>query len=177
MNEKRRQPKVPFTARMLVILLGASVALAAQAVPDRLERVVEKLLIGVTRHPLNDAKERRLYVLEVRDVARETMVPAPLLVAMQQRASGFRTNVYGRAGERGIMQVPARYSIRCNMISRKGQMRCGAKYLQEKYRQCGSWESAVTAYLQSSGRCTPDSPRIRIEAQERVRLWQRIGRL
>ena len=89
----------------------------------------------------------------IRRQERAFAMPAGLLEAVAERESAFRDDiitceVFGGAGEEGIMQLKPRWHLasqaeRCNP---KIAIPYAAKYLAKNYLRFGTWAEAIAAY-------------------------------
>lgn len=158
------------------VMLVLAVAIDAHCSDDDgLDSAVRDLVATNARHPLVDDAARAAYVDDVRATEAAHGVPAALLVTVQFLESSLMASAVGGRGEIGIMQVHPSMQAGCQMGTRRGQMDCGASILAAARERCGSWRGALTAYAQRSGRCTPDSERVRKLVEYRIAMWERIG--
>ena len=154
------------------ILLCCLSAVTARSDSDRLKESVLSLVEGAPNHYLNDPDALSRYLQEVRETESESGVPASLLLAVQYLESSLKPDRIGKRGEIGIMQVHPSMTGGCEMATRRGQMACGAAILAAAYEHCGTWEGALTRYAQRSGRCRPDTDRVKRVIDYRVRFWE-----
>ncbi len=89
----------------------------------------------------------------IRQQERAFAMPSGLLAAVAERESAFRNDIitceiFGGAGEQGIMQLKPRWHLdsqaqRCNP---QIAIPYAAKYLAKNYLRFGTWAEAVAAY-------------------------------
>lgn len=87
--------------------------------------------------------------------ARETGVPAALILAVMGLESGGRNNLTSPAGAQGLMQIMPNYwsdtaqrvAGSRNLMDPWVNIRTGAEILKSNRDRWGSWENAVKAYL------------------------------
>lgn len=95
-------------------------------------------------------------------------VPEPILVAMAQQESSMGVNLYGQAGELGIMQtgtdVVQNYHIG-NPLDPHQDIDGAAAYLATLYQKTGNWTSAVAAYNGSGTAASTYAGQVMAQAQ------------
>lgn len=107
----------------------------------------------------------------------EFKIPALLLVSMGRYESEYRTNVRGKRGEIGILQVGKQGRRRCRQYCGRNkteyeQIMCGGCWLRENVKWCKTLEKGLTAY--ACGKCKPTNARTRNAVQRRFNLWYRL---
>jgi hypothetical protein len=127
---------------------------------------------------LTDPKYRMELAIAFREAGELFGIPKELLAAMAYRETVFRPGEVGRAGELGLLQVGklGRRSKACRdycgeVTTIKGGALCGACWLADGRRMCGSLERGLNAYV--SGRCKPSVRAGRV-AQIRIKLWRKL---
>ena len=105
-------------------------------------------------HPLDER-----YANDIRAYAAEFAIPEHILWAVVRTESDFVSNRVSANGEIGLMQLtPERLSHICTDILKENapdtgllydpstNLRCGAAYLSDLYRQYGVWDTVYAAY-------------------------------
>ena len=116
---------------------------------DGVATVIEK-----HNHPIDDR-----YAKDIRSYASEFAIPEHILWAVVNTESGFVSNLVSANGEIGLMQLtPECFARICTDILKENvpdagllydpstNLRCGAAYLSDLYRQYGVWDTVYAAY-------------------------------
>jgi hypothetical protein len=125
---------------------------------------------------LHDEQYRLELAIAFREAGELFGIPAELLTAMAYRETVFRPGEVGKAGELGILQVGKQGRRVCRehcavFPTVKGGALCGACWLNEGRKMCGSLERGLNAYV--SGKCKPSVRAGRV-AQIRIKLWRKL---
>jgi len=101
-------------------------------------------------------------------------VPCLLLVAMMHHESRFDSTVIGKRGEIGLLQVHGAAARGCDLATIRGQVFCGAAWLQLGRSRCSDWWSATHWYASSS--CGDQNTHTTLDRRidMRIHLWQRL---
>lgn len=137
---------------------------------ERLAGHIQRLASEAPRHPLNDVDAaKRLAAEAMAAAATVEDVDAELLLVVSFLESSWRTGAVGALGERGLMQVHGQAAKGCDLQTRRGQLDCGAAWLQHSYEVCGrDWRRGLTMY--ATGACSTRSQRVRWVVGRRLRL-------
>lgn len=165
---------------LAVLLLGAK---PAEPPMDELlehEDTIERVDAGISwllrRYPhwylSADEQGRREMAEHIVRASTEADVPAELVTVMVYRESSFRTDVKGKLGEVGLMQVYKKAKRDCDLDSALGQLRCGTRWLRLAYDQCKTWSGAVTMY--ACGACKSENPKTQALVRSRLVQWRRL---
>lgn len=130
-------------AAILVLSIGFGFAF------DGIMTAIEK-----NRYPLSPR-----YAEDIRDVAEEYGIPEVILWATVRTESGFASNLEGKNGGIGLMQLtPSEFAMIQTEILKEApedagrlydpekNLECGAAYLSYLYQRYGVWETVFAAF-------------------------------
>lgn len=147
-----------------------------------IDKVIEMSLRGEYAAPAStDVGFRREIATALVNSSEKYNVPVLLLTAIAYRESRFRTkNQVGDGGlSLGMMQVGRQGRQRCSeacgsLQDAQEHTDCGACWLDQGRRWCGSLEGALSAYV--CGKCKPIKPRAQWAVQNRLKLVNKFER-
>jgi|LSQX01.2.fsa_nt_gb hypothetical protein len=167
---------VKLTVIATIIMVSMSLQGSEVLDQDVLNNVADKIRSLVEtnpRHPMNESEHSDELAREILRAANSTENVEPeLILTMAFCESTLRTTARGGLGEVGIMQIHGVAKRGCDMETRQGQLNCGAKFLQESYNICGSWEGSLTRY--ATGKCKSDKSRVKWLVNYRIKMWEKL---
>jgi len=126
------------------------------------------------RHPLvRNSELRDNMARAIVTAAREHNIPPTLLTTITYLESTFDITAKGALGEIGLTQVHGTAAKGCELETIKGQLDCGARWLETQYQKCGTWKGALTAYA-TKGMCSTASGRVKSVINYRLRKWTNL---
>jgi hypothetical protein len=156
---------------LTLVFLAVAVASSVRA-KDPIDRFIVDKVSLTPRHHLNDAEARTAFVDELRATGAAHDVDPALLAVVSFLESSWMTTAKGGIGEIGIMQIHGVAAEGCELVTRRGQLDCGARALRRSFEACGSWSGALTMY--ATGQCKPRTDRVKRLIEYRMKMWEGV---
>jgi hypothetical protein len=156
---------------LTLIFIAVAVASSVRA-EDPIDRFIVDKVSLTPRHHLNAADARAVFVDELRATGAAHDVDPALLAVVSFLESSWMTTAKGGIGEIGILQVHGVAADGCELVTRRGQLDCGAKALRKSFEACGSWPGALTMY--ATGQCKPRTDRVKRLIEYRMNMWEGV---
>lgn len=168
---KMKSKQVLLCIAILSVLILIEVTVSADEV--KVQKAIESLLSKAPGRALTRDKQRQAQLAnDIVEASGEYDVPSLLLTMIVFRESSFKTNVTGKIGEYGLVQVHGLAAKNCDLSTQVGQLRCGARWLKKSYNMCGTWKKALIAY--ATGKCKSGSKRVAVLIKSRMELWKKL---
>jgi hypothetical protein len=156
---------------LTLVFLAVAVASSVRAQDPIDAFIVEKVSL-TPRHHLNGAEARAAFVAELRSTGAAHDVDPALLAVVSFLESSWKTTARGGLNEVGLMQTHGVAAEGCELITRRGQLDCGARALRKSFEACGSWRGALTMY--ATGQCKPRTDRVKRLIEYRMKMWEGV---
>ena len=159
-------------------LLAAAVALHEPVTVDDIDSAIRWLTRGAPRISTvqRDAGARREMAESIISASQEYNLPPYRVTSVAFHESWFETDLVGKAGEAGAMQVKDAVLKRCqrdgfDLSTARDQVRCGARHLRERIDYCGNVRDGMASYI--LGPCSDDG--IKKKVNSRMMLTRRLA--
>jgi len=104
--------------------------------------------------------------------ANEYDIDPYLLLTIAFYESSLQTTAIGGRGEIGLMQILGDAAQDCDLLTQRGQLTCGSRWLAKAYEVCGTWPRALTMY--ATGECKTKSDRVKRIIKFRISKWEEL---
>ncbi len=161
----------------LAIICGSFLwAKKLQGNESKTDLAILHLVSDYKPHPANKKAYRKKLVAGFDSAAAKYELDPLLLVAMSYLESSFKSDVIGfKRGAIGLLQVHGVAAKGCELKTVKGQIHCGARWLDKGIKRCGSIEAGLYAY--ATGKCNGKATRAVRAVNKRVKLWKQLQQL
>lgn len=145
--------------RWIIALVFLALAVAGSArAEDPIETEILSRIELTPRHRLHDETARTEFVRDIYAVSAAHDIAPRVILMTSFYESSWRTDVIGRIGEVGLMQLHGIAAEGCDLDTQRGQLDCGARALRASLDACGSLRGALTMY--ATGSCKTKSERV-----------------